>query len=85
MKLISYTRKGTESWGAVVGDDVFDLATASACATLAEFVCSPHFAQRDALLASARPVAKLSEVTLLPVIPRPEKIVCAVRNYMDHH
>ena len=24
-------------------------------------------------------------VTFLPVIPRPEKIVCAVRNYMDHH
>lgn len=85
MKLISYTLGGSEAWGAVVGDDVLDLATASACATLAEFVGSPGFAQRDALLASARPVAKLSAVTLLPVIPRPEKIVCAVRNYMDHH
>ncbi|WP_428777152.1 fumarylacetoacetate hydrolase family protein, partial [Streptomyces flavovirens] len=24
-------------------------------------------------------------IKYLPVIPRPEKIVCAVRNYLDHH
>ncbi|MEY2952989.1 MAG: hypothetical protein RLZZ401_1076, partial [Pseudomonadota bacterium] len=29
--------------------------------------------------------AQLADITYLPVIPRPEKIVCAVRNYMDHH
>ena len=28
---------------------------------------------------------KLSEIRFLPVIPRPEKIICLVRNYMDHH
>ncbi|NDB45515.1 MAG: FAA hydrolase family protein, partial [Betaproteobacteria bacterium] len=28
---------------------------------------------------------KLADITFLPVIPKPEKIVCAVRNYMDHH
>jgi 2-keto-4-pentenoate hydratase/2-oxohepta-3-ene-1,7-dioic acid hydratase in catechol pathway len=27
----------------------------------------------------------LQGLHFLPVIPRPEKIVCAVRNYMDHH
>ena len=27
----------------------------------------------------------LSEITFLPVIPQAEKIVCSVRNYMDHH
>jgi 2-keto-4-pentenoate hydratase/2-oxohepta-3-ene-1,7-dioic acid hydratase in catechol pathway len=27
----------------------------------------------------------LSAIRFLPVIPRPEKIVCLVRNYMDHH
>jgi 2-keto-4-pentenoate hydratase/2-oxohepta-3-ene-1,7-dioic acid hydratase in catechol pathway len=27
----------------------------------------------------------LNEINFLPVIPRPEKIVCAVRNYLDHH
>lgn len=85
MKLISFEHAERETWGAVSGDHVLDLATASGCATLAEFIASPAFEGRDALLSAAKPGPLLSEVTLLPVIPRPEKIVCAVRNYMDHH
>jgi 2-keto-4-pentenoate hydratase/2-oxohepta-3-ene-1,7-dioic acid hydratase in catechol pathway len=85
MKLISYLFAGQESWGAVVGDRVVDLAAPSGCATLANFIAGPHFNERDALLARCIPTLTLAEVTLLPVIPRPEKIVCAVRNYMDHH
>lgn len=86
MKLVSYIHAAKESWGAVVGDDVVDMAAASGCATLADFVGSPQYARRDALLAAAgAPLARLADVTLLPPIPRSEKIVCAVRNYMDHH
>lgn len=86
MKLISYQHAGRESWGAVVDGQVIDLAGPSGVATLAEFVGSPRFAERDALLASAgAPVAAYDAVQLLPVIPKPEKIICAVRNYMDHH
>ena len=86
MKLISYQHAGRESWGAVVDGQVIDLAGPSGVATLAEFVGSPRFAERDALLASAGvPVAAYDAVQLLPVIPKPEKIICAVRNYMDHH
>ncbi|MGE4336977.1 MAG: fumarylacetoacetate hydrolase family protein [Pigmentiphaga sp.] len=85
MKLISYTHAGRDSWGAVVGEQVFDLAAATGIPTLAEFVGSPDFPRRDALLAGLKPVAGYADVTLLPVIPQPEKIVCAVRNYMDHH
>lgn len=86
MKLISYQHAGRESWGAVVDGQVIDLAGPSGVATLAEFVGSPRFAERDALLASAGgPVASYDAVQLLPVIPKPEKIICAVRNYMDHH
>lgn len=85
MKMISFKHAGRESWGAVSGDHVLDLAAASGRATLAEFIASPSFHERDALASAARPGPLLSEVELLPVIPRPEKIVCAVRNYMDHH
>ncbi|MCK9511348.1 MAG: fumarylacetoacetate hydrolase family protein [Pigmentiphaga sp.] len=85
MKLISYIHAGRESWGAVVDEQVFDLASATGIGTLAEFVGSPEFERREALLSGAAPVGGYAEVTLLPVIPRPEKIVCAVRNYMDHH
>jgi len=85
MKLISFQQAGRESWGAVVGDAVIDLRTPTGYATLAEFVGSPAFRERDALLAGRPALAALADVELLPVIPRPEKIVCAVRNYMDHH
>lgn len=85
MKLISYKHAGRESWGALSGERVLDLAAASGCATLADFLASPSFAERDALAARAQAGPQLAEVELLPVIPRPEKIVCAVRNYMDHH
>jgi len=85
MKLISYLFSGQESWGAVVGDRVVDLAATTGHPSLAAFIASPQYSERDALLARSTHTLTLAEVTLLPVIPRPEKIVCAVRNYMDHH
>lgn len=85
MKLMSYLRAGRETWGVVIGDGVADLSQRTGCATLADFIASPAFAQRDALVEGLQADAKLSDVVFLPVIPRPEKIVCAVRNYMDHH
>jgi len=85
LKLISYKYAGRESWGAVVNDQVVDLSGVTGLSSLAEFVGSPQFSNRDALVAKQKPFASFSAVELLPVIPRPEKIVCAVRNYMDHH
>ncbi|GAA0761575.1 fumarylacetoacetate hydrolase family protein [Ideonella azotifigens] len=85
MKLLSYKRDGRETWGAVVGDGVVELAGPTGCATLAEFIGSPGYIDRDALVAGKAAEVALSEIEFLPVIPRPEKIVCAVRNYMDHH
>lgn len=85
MKLISYIKDGVETWGAVVDGQIFNLAKASKISSLAEFVGSDQFAQKEGLLKSAEQVARFDEVALLPVIPKPEKIVCAVRNYMDHH
>lgn len=85
MKLISYTHNGNEAWGAVVNGQVSDLSQATQIPTLAEFVGSDLFHKKEELVKNAPIVAALEEVKLLPVIPRPEKIVCAVRNYMDHH
>jgi 2-keto-4-pentenoate hydratase/2-oxohepta-3-ene-1,7-dioic acid hydratase in catechol pathway len=85
MKLMSYQHAGRETWGVVVGDGVADLAARTGHATLADFIASPDFTRRDALVAGLKADAALADVTFLPVIPRPEKIVCAVRNYMDHH
>ena len=77
--------RGRETWGAVVADGVAELATRTAYPTLADFIASADFARRDALVAGLRPEVPLKGLQYLPVIPRAEKIVCAVRNYMDHH
>jgi 2-keto-4-pentenoate hydratase/2-oxohepta-3-ene-1,7-dioic acid hydratase in catechol pathway len=85
MKLISFLHQGRESWGAVVQNQVIDLCKSTGIPTLAEFAGSEQFAQRESLVKAQQPVASYDDVELLPVIPRSEKIICAVRNYMDHH
>src|SRR3954471_16403903 len=84
MKLISFLRQQTETWGAIRGDEVVDLGKVLG-GSLTDFIASEKFADRDQIVAAHKPDLKLSEITYLPVIPRPEKIVCAVRNYLDHH
>ena len=83
MKLLSFSHQNKESWGAVADGGVIDLG--KQFLTLADFIASPDFAQRDKLVAAHKPTLKLSDIEYLPVIPRPEKIICAVRNYLDHH
>lgn len=86
MKLLSFSAGGRESWGAVVDDGIVEIGQfLPQYPTMADFIGSLDFAGRDALIAAAKPGPKLSDVTFLPVIPRPEKIICAVRNYLDHH
>ncbi|MCS3760721.1 fumarylacetoacetate hydrolase family protein [Bradyrhizobium centrosematis] len=86
MKLLSFLDGNRESWGAVVESGVVDLGRAlPQYPTLADFLGSDDYAKRDAIVAQHRPTLALSDVKYLPVIPRPEKIVCAVRNYLDHH
>lgn len=86
MKLLSFVLNGRETWGAVVGDGVVDLGRRiPACATLADYIGSGRYLQAAQDVAGLVADAPLAGLTYLPVIPRPEKIVCAVRNYMDHH
>jgi 2-keto-4-pentenoate hydratase/2-oxohepta-3-ene-1,7-dioic acid hydratase in catechol pathway len=86
MKLLSFSVGNRESWGAISGDAVVDLGLAlPQYATLADFLGSVDYERRDAIVAAQKPGPKLRDIKYLPVIPRPEKIVCAVRNYLDHH
>ena len=85
MKLLSYLDQGREEWGVVVGDGVAALSARTGCATLAEFLGSEAFARRAQFAEGLKAERPLAGLQFLPVIPRPEKIVCAVRNYMDHH
>lgn len=85
MRLISFSWQGQESWGAVLEAGVVDLKAVTGLDTLAEFLGHELFAARDDLVRGRKLLAPFNAVTLLPVIPRPEKIVCTVRNYLEHH
>src|SRR5439155_14608442 len=86
MKLLSFAEGAGESWGAVIENGVVDLGRAlPQYPTLADFVGSNDYERRDAIVGQHKPDLKLGDIKYLPLIPRPEKIVCAVRNYLDHH
>jgi 2-keto-4-pentenoate hydratase/2-oxohepta-3-ene-1,7-dioic acid hydratase in catechol pathway len=84
MKLLSFRDGERPAWGAVVGDEVADLSPTYA-PTLPEYITSGGYLQAEQHAASARTRWPLEGLVFDPVIPRPEKIVCAVRNYLDHH
>lgn len=86
MKLLSFIHQGRETWGAVVGDGVVDLGRAlPQYATLADYIAAGAYLKAADDVKERAIDAKLVDIIFLPVIPRPEKIICAVRNYMDHH
>ena len=84
MKFVSFLRQQMETWGAIRDDSVVDLGKVLG-GSLMDFIASAGYGDRERIVAAHKPDLKLNEITYLPVIPRPEKIICAVRNYMDHH
>ena len=86
MKLASYIADGKACFGVVTGDGVV---------TLNQRLRSRYASLRDALAAGALAEIKkgadgakadhgLSDINWLPVIPNPEKILCAGINYRSH-
>jgi 2-keto-4-pentenoate hydratase/2-oxohepta-3-ene-1,7-dioic acid hydratase in catechol pathway len=86
MKLLSFIHEGRDTYGAVVGDGVIDLGRLMPeHPGLVDYIASGAYLKAAEHVAGRKPDLPLSGVSYLPVIPKPEKIVCAVRNYMDHH
>lgn len=86
MKLISYQYNGQDGYGAVQGDRVVDLRTvfSARAPDLKALIAAGLLAEAASAAQSAKATLPLSEVTLLPVIPNPGKIVCVGLNYGDH-
>jgi len=86
MRFLSYKAGDRETWGAIVGNGVVDLRAAfgGRFESLAAYIGSSEYGRRGELKL-AQPELLLSDIQFLPVIPRPEKICCMVRNYLDHH
>jgi 2-keto-4-pentenoate hydratase/2-oxohepta-3-ene-1,7-dioic acid hydratase in catechol pathway len=86
MKLMSFATSGRSSYGAVVGDGVVDLGRrlGDRFPSLRAAIAGGALDRAAAEVSGAAPDIALSQVTLLPPITDPDKIICAGRNYRAH-
>ncbi|RUP31320.1 MAG: FAA hydrolase family protein [Curvibacter sp.] len=86
MKVLSFKYQGTASWGVVVGDHIADLGRAHPqFPTLQSYLAAGRLSQLGQDAAWVKADIPLEAIEYLPVIPQAEKIICAIRNYHDHH
>ena len=86
MKLLSFELGGRASWGVVQGNQVADMGRAyPQYPTLQSYIAAGRLPAVAQDAASVVADIALDAIRYLPVIPQPEKIVCAIRNYHDHH
>jgi len=86
MKLISFLNNETPSYGIVTGDDVLDLTPilGAQAPDLKSLIAHNLVGAAAAAAKTHKPTLKYAQLTLLPVIPNPDKILCVGLNYHDH-
>jgi 2-keto-4-pentenoate hydratase/2-oxohepta-3-ene-1,7-dioic acid hydratase in catechol pathway len=84
MRLLSFVADGKEWFGAVSGDGVVTLNDRVGHANLRDALAAGAMDPMRKAAKEAKPDRKLADVKFLPVIPRPEKILCAGVNYRAH-
>ncbi|WP_027487408.1 fumarylacetoacetate hydrolase family protein [Allorhizobium undicola] len=86
MKFVSYTRMGRPGFGALVEGGIVDLTgrLADNCTTLKQAILDDLLEIAADYAEDRHPELALSDVTLLPVIPDPQKILCIGVNYVAH-
>jgi 2-keto-4-pentenoate hydratase/2-oxohepta-3-ene-1,7-dioic acid hydratase in catechol pathway len=84
MKFASYVHAGRTTYGLVRDDGIVNLSKRLGFQSLRMLLGAPNGLKNAAALADEPPDVKLSDVTLLPPIPDPDKIVCLGLNYKAH-
>src|SRR5215210_11200 len=86
MKLASYLVDGKPAFGAVVGDGVITMGHRfeARYPSIKEVLRQGALDEIHRAAEEGQPDRKLSEIQFLPVIPDPEKIICAGINYRSH-
>lgn len=86
MKLLSYSHQGQARWGALIGERIADLQSASQgrFPTLRSALSQVGLPGIQALAEDTSPGAALSEISLLPVVPDAPRIFCVGLNYEAH-
>ncbi|MFN5777095.1 MAG: fumarylacetoacetate hydrolase family protein [Burkholderiaceae bacterium] len=86
MKLISFEHHNTPAYGIVKGDDVLDLTPllGTQAPDLKTLIAKDLLDAAAQVASSNKATLKLSQLTLLPVIPNPGQIFCIGLNYGEH-
>ena len=86
MKFVSYTRCGYSGFGLVVDGGIIELAGRldADVTTLRQAIAADLLAQADAYAKGRGAELGWSDLTVLPVIPDPAKILCIGLNYQKH-
>jgi 2-keto-4-pentenoate hydratase/2-oxohepta-3-ene-1,7-dioic acid hydratase in catechol pathway len=84
MKLLSFAADGKEFFGAVSGDGIVTLNGRVGHSTLRSALAAGAMDAMRKTAADTKPDRRLADVKFLPVIPHPEKILCAGVNYRAH-
>ena len=86
MQLISFRKADRASYGVVVEDGIVDVGwrLGKRLPDLKSVLAQGALADVAQVAATAKPTLKLDEVEFLPVIPNPDKIICAGVNYEAH-
>ena len=82
MKLLSYSLKNKATWGVATDKGVVDCS--SLFPTLRAALEANGIDKVKSFAAGRAADATLAEITYLPVVPDPGKIICVGLNYQDH-
>lgn len=84
MKLLSFFADGKALFGALSGDGVVTMNERIGQATLRGALAANAIEEIRKVAKAGKPDRKLADIKFMPVIPRPEKILCAGINYRAH-
>jgi 2-keto-4-pentenoate hydratase/2-oxohepta-3-ene-1,7-dioic acid hydratase in catechol pathway len=84
MKLLSFVADGKDFFGVVSGDGIVTLNDRVGHSSLRTALAAGAMDAMRKAAKDAKPDRKLADVKYLPVIPNPEKILCAGINYRSH-
>jgi 2-keto-4-pentenoate hydratase/2-oxohepta-3-ene-1,7-dioic acid hydratase in catechol pathway len=84
MRLLSFVADGKECFGAVSGDGVVTLNDKIGQPDLRSALAAGAMAAVRQAAQTAKPDHKLGDIKFLPLVPKPNKILCAGVNYRAH-
>ena len=84
MKLASFRLQNKDTYGAVVDGGVIDLGKKLKYPDLRSVIEAGALDEAAAAAKGAKADAKLTDITFLPLLPNPGKIICVGLNYKTH-